>query len=422
MQTVIELQQELRQLDELMRTLRDKKNLTSADTAKMNELCDLTDGILAQIRSQEAMGANPYITESGRATGDIHSHGGGPFRSFGEQMRAIVQAGTPGEKTDPRLFEVRSTGLEQGTPSLGGFLLQTDFSSELIGSLYRPDRLPGLVRKAVLTGAANKFSQPGFDESSRVNGSRWGGIQAYYEAEGTEKTASKPKFRKIEMSLVKLIGLCYATDELIEDVTQLGGYLREAFRAEFDFKITNSILSGTGSGQPLGVLNGGCLVTISKESGQSASTIIWDNIKKMLARFKPMNPNRAVWVTNIDCLSELLSLYQPIGTAGIPVYQPASQAAGGYNQLVGFPVIYSEAAPTVGDKMDLLLMDPTAYLLIDKAPGLQTAVSIHVRFIFDEQVFRFVYRHNGQPLFSSAITPFKGSDTVSPFVCIEART
>ena len=207
MQTVIELQQELRQLDELMRTLRDKKNLTSADTAKMNELCDLTDGILAQIRSQEAMGANPYITESGRATGDIHSHGGGPFRSFGEQMRAIVQAGTPGEKTDPRLFEVRSTGLEQGTPSLGGFLLQTDFSSELIGSLYRPDRLPGLVRKAVLTGAANKFSQPGFDESSRVNGSRWGGIQAYYEAEGTEKTASKPKFRKIEMSLVKLIGL-----------------------------------------------------------------------------------------------------------------------------------------------------------------------------------------------------------------------
>ncbi len=422
METVIELQQQLRQLDDQIRELRDKRNLSKEDVKKMDELCDLTDAALVKIRSQEAAGANPYITESGRATGDIQSHGAGPFRSFGDQMKSIVRAGTPGEKTDPRLFEVRSTGLEEGTPSLGGFLLQTEFSSELIGSLYRPDRLPGLVRKATLTGAASKYTQPGFDESSRANGSRWGGIQAFYEGEGEEKTASKPKFKKIEMSLVKLIGLCYATDELVEDSTQLGGYLREAFRAEFDFKLTNSILNGTGAGQPLGVLNGGCLVTISKETGQSSDTIVWNNIKKMLARFRPMNPNRAVWITNIDCLPELLSLYMPVGTGGVPVYQPASQAAGGYNQLVGFPVIYSEAAPTVGDKMDLLLMDPTAYLLIDKAPGLQTAVSIHVRFIYDEQVFRFVYRHNGQPLFSSAIVPFKGSDSVSPFVCIEART
>ncbi len=158
------------------------------------------------------------------------------------------------------------------------------------------------------------------------------------------------------MSLVKLIGLCYATDELLEDSTQLSGYLREAFRAEFYFKLTNSILNGTGSGQPLVILNGGCLVAIDKESGQSSDTIIWENIKKMLARFKPMNPTRAVWVTNVDCLPELLSLYLPIGTAWVPVYQPASQAAGGYNQLVGFPVIYSEASATIGDKMDLLLI------------------------------------------------------------------
>ncbi len=146
----------------------------------MNDLCDLSDAAMAKIRSQEVAGQNPYMTASGRATGDIYSHGSGPFRSFGEQMKSVIAAGTPGGKTDPRLFEVRSEGLEESTPSLGGFLLQTDFSSELIGGLYRPDRLPGLVREATLTGRANKFSQPGFDESNRANGSRWGGIQSFY--------------------------------------------------------------------------------------------------------------------------------------------------------------------------------------------------------------------------------------------------
>ncbi|MBA7635483.1 hypothetical protein ES703_43087 [subsurface metagenome] len=67
-------------------------------------------------------------------------------------------------------------------------------------------------------------------------------------------------------------------------------------------------------------------------------------------------------------------------------------------------------------------MDPSAYLLIDKG-GVQAAVSIHVRFIYDESVFSFVYRCNGQPMFASAITPFKGTaDTVSPFVAIAERT
>ncbi len=265
----------------------------------------------------------------------------------------------------------------------------------------------------------NKLSQPGVDETSRANGSRWGGIQSFYEGEGEEKTASKPKFRKIEMGLEKLIGLCYATDELLDDAARLGAFLREAFAQEINFKVSNSVLNGSGSGQPLGIVNSGALVTIDKESGQTSDTLIWDNILNMLARYRPMNPGQGIWVTNQDCLPQLLSMGLIIGGTGIPVYSPGS-TPGGVNTLAGMRVLFSEAAPTIGDKMDLLLMDPAAYLLIDKG-GVQMAQSLHVRFIYDEQVFRFVYRHNGQPLFAEPITPFKGSDTVSPFVCIEER-
>ncbi len=205
----------------------------------------------------------------------------------------------------------------------------------------------------------------------------------------------------------------------MQDAERLGAFLREAFTDEINFKVTNSILNGSGAGQPLGVLNSGVLISATKETGQTKDTLIWSNILAMLARWRPMSPGRGIWITNQDCLPQLLSMSMAIGTGGVPVYQPAS-APGGLNTLAGMRVMFSEAAPTIGDKMYILLMDPSAYLLLDKG-GVQTAQSIHVRFIYDEQVFRFVYRHNGQPLFKAPITPFKGSDTQSPFVCMEAR-
>ncbi|MBA7635482.1 hypothetical protein ES703_43086 [subsurface metagenome] len=75
-----------------------------------------------------------------------------------------------------------------------------------------------------------------------------------------------------------------------------------------------------------------------------------------------MDAARAVWVGNINILSQLLSMAQVIGTAGVPVYTPAN--ANVPNRLCGWPIIFDEASPTLGDKGDLILMDPSAYLLI----------------------------------------------------------
>ena len=50
-----------------------------------------------------------------------------------------------------------------------------------------------------------------------LDGSRQGGVRGYWADEATEKTASKPKFREINLHLHKLIGLVYLTDELMED-------------------------------------------------------------------------------------------------------------------------------------------------------------------------------------------------------------
>ena len=92
-----------------------------------------------------------------------------------------------------------------------------------------------------------------------------------------------------------------------------------------------------------------------------------------------------------------------------------------YDRMLRMPMLEMEQAATLGDAGDVLLVDPTQYMLADKG-GFQGAISIHVRFVNDEVVFRFIYRVDGEPIPASAITPFKGSDTRSPFVTMEART
>lgn len=88
--------------------------------------------------------------------------------------------------------------------------------------------------------------------------------------------------------------------------------------------------------------------------------------------------------------------------------------------LLGRPLVPVEYCATVGDVGDVILADLSQYLVAEKG-GIQAASSIHVQFLTDETAFRFVYRVDGAPLWNSALTPFQGSNTLSPFVTLAAR-
>jgi HK97 family phage major capsid protein len=79
-----------------------------------------------------------------------------------------------------------------------------------------------------------------------------------------------------------------------------------------------------------------------------------------------------------------------------------------------------EHASTLGTVGDIALVDLSQYLLIDKG-GMNSASSIHVRFLNDEMTFKFTLRIDGQPIWNSALTPAKGSNTQSPFVVLATR-
>jgi HK97 family phage major capsid protein len=110
-----------------------------------------------------------------------------------------------------------------------------------------------------------------------------------------------------------------------------------------------------------------------------------------------------------------------VGTGGVPVYMPAGGISNApYGTLFGRPVLAIEQAATIGDLGDILLADMNGYVLAEKG-GIASDMSIHVRFEYDESVFRFVLRVDGQPVRASALTPYKGSANLSHFVGLAAR-
>lgn len=351
------------------------------------------------------------------------------FRTFGEQMSAIARAGMTGA-VDPRLTGVRAvSGMSEGVPSDGGFLVQTDFSSEIFRRTYEMGQVLSRCRRVPIGANANGLKTLAIDETSRATGSRFGGVQVYRVNEADAGTAKKPKFRRMELNLKKLMGLAYATDELLQDTSALESILMQAFPEEFAFVIENEIFNGQGAGEMLGIMNSPALVSVAKETSQVAATIVAENVMKMWARCWSRSRANAVWFINQDCEPTLYQMNVKIknvaGTenvGGMPVYiGPGGLSGSPYATLYGRPVIPVEYCQTVGTKGDIMLLDLSQYMVIDKG-GVQAAQSIHVRFLNDEQTFRWTIRNDGQPLWNAPLTPFKGTNSLSPFVSLDVRS
>lgn len=338
------------------------------------------------------------------------------FANFGEQLLAAYRAAAPGGRIDERLTTRSASGLNETNPSDGGFLVQEDFVKELLKRTYETGILASKVKKIPISTNANGLKINAVDEDSRANGSRWGGVQTYWESEADELTGSKPKFKQMELSLKKLTGLCYATDELLQDASALESVIRQAFAEEFGFKIDDAILTGSGAGEPLGILNSGALVTVAKETNQTDKITV-ENLIKMWNRLWSRSRANAVWYINQELEPYLYTL--KIGDK--PVYIPAGGLSEKpYGTLFGRPVVPLEQCSAAGEVGDIILADIGQYLLIDKG-GVKAASSVHVRFLYDENVFRFIYRVDGQPIWNKTLTPYKGSATVSPFVTLAKR-
>lgn len=404
---------------------RENATMTDAEAQRYTDLETQKREIEAKIQTAERNNQLEADDALARAAEGQHEPEIPPeakrFQDIGEMARAVFNACT-GRGVDNRLQESRAaTGMGEDIGSAGGYLVETTLLAEIMKKMYTQSILAGRCRRIPIGPNANGIAWREVDETSRANGYRWGGINSQWVDSGTAVTASKLKFAKKKMDLEKLMAVVPVTDELLQDSSALGSLLDQAVTEDFAFMVDDAIVSGTGAGMPLGVLNADATISVAKESGQLADTIVYENIVAMRARMPYRNRANSIWTINQDAEPQLQTMAFNVGTGGVPVYMPAAGVSGApYDTLFGRPVFPIEQAKTVGDVGDISLLDLSQYLLIDKG-GVKRDVSMHIYFLRDETAFRFILRVNGMPLWSSAVTPANGTNTISPFITLAER-
>jgi len=369
-------------------------------------------------------GVNPTVPAAPR---DLVAEQRLGFASFGEFASEIRRAGMMKAPT-PRLLQVYDAkehaaviGMNEGISSEGGALVPPEFSAKIMQRLYAQENL--LSRCDQYTIQTDSITFPRNAETSRASGSRFGGVRTYWRGEGTAPTATKPGYGKFTLNLHKLIALAGATDELLRDANAavLEQTLFNVFSEEINFEVNAAIVAGTGSGQPIGIKDAACAVSVAKETGQAAATINAQNIVKMWSRMWAGCRRNAVWLVNQDVEPQLNLMSFGLGTAGVMLYMPpGGLSAAPYATLMGRPVIPVEQAETLGTKGDVILADLSHYAVAMQG-GPQTAVSMHLYFDTDQMAFRATFRIDGAPWWTSALTPYKGSATQSCIVTLATR-
>ena len=115
---------------------------------------------------------------------------------MGEFLQAVATASSPGGRMDNRLvYQNSATGLNESVTSEGGFMLDNDFIQGLFDAMMSESQVANRIRMIPIGANTNRLRALGIDETSRANGSRWGGVQTYWVAEVETVTQSKPKFR-----------------------------------------------------------------------------------------------------------------------------------------------------------------------------------------------------------------------------------
>lgn len=327
-----------------------------------------------------------------------------------------VKAAATGQGFDPRLAAA-ATGAGTQSDSNLGFAVPMEVAPGIERDMFNQGEILSRVDTRTISG--NSIAYNLIDSTSRADGSRQGGVLGYWVDEGTAPTASNTKLARIELKLRKVGAYGVMTDELLSDAVGLGGELEAAFASELTFQVENKVYRGNGASAPLGFLNAACLVTVAKETGQAAATIVNDNLVKMWARMPAASKKSAVWLFNTECGPQLNTLTQAIGTGGV-ISRIVSYSTDGILSIFGRPCVEVEYAEALGTVGDIACVDLSKYRLIRKG-GVEQASSMHVYFSTGEQAFRAFYRVDGQPVPRAALTPFKGTATLSPFVVLATR-
>lgn len=336
----------------------------------------------------------------------------GEFKTSGDFWQAARKFFTGGIP-DGRIESLRKAALAEGTDSTGGVLVPTDWANEVYGAamedaIVRP-------RALVLPMSSDTLDVPVLVDGTRAT-NIFGGVTLTMVEEGGDMYAVNggPAFGRLRLTAKKGVATCFVSNELAADARAFGPFMSQAFGRAIRFLEDDMFINGTGSGQPLGILNSGAMISLARTTGFGAITT--DDFANMAERLAPGCWSNAVWLINQTVLSSLAN-DATSGANAFGIITLDSMTA------MGKPIIVTEHCAASGTIGAVILADFSQYLIGDRslvvAASADASYSSNTYgFLQGQTCWKMTLRIDGQPIVSAPYTPKRGGSTVSPFVVL----
>ena len=335
------------------------------------------------------------------------------FRGVGDFARSVRRA-FENHGIDHRLERrLKAQGASEGVNADGGYAVPVEFSNNVFNDILGEDSLFNRCFLIPMTSSSIKL--PALNYTTQGNF----GVTAYWTGEAAPITQSKPAYRQPQLNLNKLAALVPVTSELLEDGIAIEPIITKLAAEAITFTLNDAILNGDGSSKPTGIIGQSSVVSVPKETGQAAATVVAENVVKMRARFIG-NPANAVFLIHRDVEPELLTMQD--GAGRWLYFAPGSFADMPNGKLLGAevqPLSNCQALGTVGD---IIYADMKQYAIGYKAAGPTQAMSLHLYFDTDQLAYRWTFRVDGRPWRDVPLAAKNGSSTYSPFVTLATRS
>jgi HK97 family phage major capsid protein len=369
----------------------------------------------ASAQSQARKHAVPAIFGEG-ATGD-------PNHNFGDFCLCLATGNRKRLEEEYRSYPVDEKGgrlqtkaaLAESGGVTGGYVVPPDFYQQLLAIVAENTFIRPRAWVQPMASATLQF--PYLDittvQSAGVS-PFFGGVQMYWTEEAQTRTETEPQFKMMELKAHELSGYSVSSNVLLADAAfGLEKFLFTLFGQAIAWFEEYAFLQGNGVGKPIGMLNAPATLTKTRDG---ANAISFNDVATMWSKLLPASWNKAIWLFSPTTVPQLLQLKDGANRAIFISIDQGIVKAPNWS-LLGRPAIPTEKIPALGTKGDLMLVDPSLYVIGDRMQ-IEIAASEHVNFLKNQMTWRIVERVDGQPWLEKPITLQDATTQISPFVVL----
>ena len=387
-------------------------------------ITDLLNAALKRFQDAQAQASKHAVPAIFGAGGQ-----GDPKKNFGDWALAVARG-------DRKYLEAHygskfnewqaKAAMGEASGVTGGYTVPTEFYQQLITIMAEQTFIR--PRAFVLPMSSATLLMPYLDVTTvQAAGTPpfFGGVKMSWTAESQTRKETEPQFKQLELKAWELSGYSVSSNVLLQDsVVGLEKFLMVLFAQAIAWFEEYAFLQGSGVGSPQGMLGCSAAIATGGNAGATAraaaNSVGFADVATMWSKLLPVSWNKAIWTCSPSVVPQLLQLKDGAGRAIF--LQIGSNTQGAITSapvwsLLGRPIFPTEKVPALGTKGDLMLLDPSFYVIGDRM-SIEVAASEHVNFLANQMTWRVVERVDGEPWLDAPVTLQDAATKVSPFVVL----